>query len=877
MKNNKRILKILSAILMCSSTITLAYAEEDEISNKPSLTFTFHEEDHTATWTGIDGVLEESKLEVPSTVNEYTVTDIDLSSFNIEQTNVTELSLPDSLTKISNGSFLAFTKVNEITIPGSVETFNGSFEGCTSLTNIVFEDGVSEIITEGSVVSGLESLKEIHIPSSLIYNAENFAGKEESIIKSEKSSSDAKVMTANFDDDTDKQDDDAVAQIGNTKYSDLQSAIDAANDGETVILLKDVELTTSITISKKSIILSSDTQANTFYSIKRASDFTDASLIRVLNKGTLTLSNIVIDGQNVSITGKSGSLTASNNTVNIVEVRYATLNICDGTNIQNHNAYNSQSQHNAAVLIYDSTLNMTGGKVTNSSNRDGGGIDVEGDSTMNFSSGEVSNNKASTGGGIYVHGYETYANSETTAHLYMTGGTVTNNTATEYGGGITISYCAEANISAGYITNNAQTKDVAWGGGGIYVNGDTSPRAKGKLFIYNAEITGNSTTTTNEDYKMVFDSVISACPIGSVDISITDGAVIHDNSAKNTIVTYRDNTSGTITVSPIMLGGAPYNWTDLSGNPLSLDEIVWTNESTGYYHALTKVSTSTNTVSGLDRIKTYITGNTAVVLGAAIGTNGEVYIGKSDGDVTLKIKKEWDASVPEDEIPDSITVYVYATDGDGITNKVGFITLSKENDWTGFVLHLPKLDSDGKEYSYTISEDTDKYYSNVVINKLPDDDNDDSTEKYNIVLTNKKAGHLTVSKTVSGNVIDTTKKFSFTVTLSDTSISGTYGDITFEKGVASFKLSSGENVTALGLPDGVTYKVEESDNKDYTVTITVNDKVASSAIGKIESGKTSTVNFNNCIKITPTPTPKPSTPTSSDPPTTYKLVRTDAQ
>ena len=65
-----------------------------------------------------------------------------------------------------------------------------------------------------------------------------------------------------------------------------------------------------------------------------------------------------------------------------------------------------------------------------------------------------------------------------------------------------------------------------------------------------------------------------------------------------------------------------------------------------------------------------------------------------------------------------------------------------------------------------------------------------------------KAGHgnLSVAKTVAGNNGDTSKAFNFTVTLSDTGINGTFGDMTFANGVATFVLKHGESKTAVGLP-----------------------------------------------------------------------------
>ena len=75
--------------------------------------------------------------------------------------------------------------------------------------------------------------------------------------------------------------------------------------------------------------------------------------------------------------------------------------------------------------------------------------------------------------------------------------------------------------------------------------------------------------------------------------------------------------------------------------------------------------------------------------------------------------------------------------------------------------------------------------------------------------TRNTYGDLIVEKKVGGNAADTNKAFNFTVTLSDTNINGTYGDLTFHDGVAKFELKDGERKFARDLPNGVSYKVEE--------------------------------------------------------------------
>lgn len=120
-------------------------------------------------------------------------------------------------------------------------------------------------------------------------------------------------------------------------------------------------------------------------------------------------------------------------------------------------------------------------------------------------------------------------------------------------------------------------------------------------------------------------------------------------------------------------------------------------------------------------------------------------------------------------------------------------------------------------------------------------------------------GNLTVSKTVAGNAGDTEKKFTFTVTL-DRSISGTYGGMTFNNGTAVIALKHGESLTAVGLPAGAAYTVEESDNEGYTVT-------ANGATGTISKDGTAVAAFTNSREAPSTQPPTTSAPENPAGPT----------
>ena len=104
-----------------------------------------------------------------------------------------------------------------------------------------------------------------------------------------------------------------------------------------------------------------------------------------------------------------------------------------------------------------------------------------------------------------------------------------------------------------------------------------------------------------------------------------------------------------------------------------------------------------------------------------------------------------------------------------------------------------------------------------------------------------RPGNLSVTKVVTGEDADLTKSFNFTVTLEDASISGTYGGMTFNNGVAQFSLSNGQTMTATGLPADTPYTVTEADySADFYDTTP-----SENASGTIPVAETAAVTFTN--------------------------------
>ena len=126
--------------------------------------------------------------------------------------------------------------------------------------------------------------------------------------------------------------------------------------------------------------------------------------------------------------------------------------------------------------------------------------------------------------------------------------------------------------------------------------------------------------------------------------------------------------------------------------------------------------------------------------------------------------------------------------------------------------------------TYTIEEYVDGSYTmTATLNGEPAEDNRITLVAggdYRLSLVNRPSGgSLTVSNTVvSSRTADKDKAFEFTVTLSDDTIIGTYGRMTFDNGAAAFTLKDGESMTAEGLPVGLMYTVAQAAADGFATT-----------------------------------------------------------
>ena len=236
------------------------------------------------------------------------------------------------------------------------------------------------------------------------------------------------------------------------------------------------------------------------------------------------------------------------------------------------------------------------------------------------------------------------------------------------------------------------------------------------------------------------------------------------------------------------------------------------------------------------------------------GASGTIVNDSTQTAAFINTKAEASLTVTKTVVGDSIdpeqtfAFYIRLSDDtingtfDGVTFVNGQATIYLKHGESKTITGLPagvtytvtEQDSDGYTVSSSNASGTLTANGNITaafINTRNEDDHDRDQQK---------TGSLTVSKTVTGSAGDLQQAFTFTILLSDTSINGTYGDLTFKDGVATFTLKHGETKVISGLPEGVIYTVTElaASQDGYTTTVTGNK-------GAIQADNNATAIFIN--------------------------------
>lgn len=583
----------------------------------------------------------------------------------------------------------------------------------------------------------------------------------------------------------------------------------------------------------------------------------------------------------------------------------------------------------AATSFHLISGTISDNKTSGSSHSAGGGVCLYGPdwdswshyARMTMSGGSISDNTAVYGGGgVFVYGL---------ASLEMTGGSITGNTLTSgLGGGIcaydglkdqsltdaeivyysTLYKLAEFVFDGGTISGNQANASVVSGdngcGGGIYIatmNADlrsgtisdnTAQRQGGGIYVGSTPyVLRMKNTVIKNNTASFLGGGLWFCPTGDVTSVVTNGSAIYDNSAAPSDTSAGDDiaivpqgNTHYADLSIRMLGGGRVTWyrdghvtdqtPDGKTNILGLPDLSTysryqagvsqqVTQIDGNYQGLAVKCLADDAAKELaeSQAALWVTGNSSM-RGGGIGSNGGVFIGVPDQEYELIVTKDWanTAVDAQTEVTVNLKIGNYTLDG---------VKLNAANGWTASFTGLPDPTSLTGGVDITVEEQPPNGFT--VSYSKPD--TDAQTRTIRITVTNtpvKVPGNLIVSKTVTGSAGDTSKSFHFTVTLSDTSINGTYGGMTFKNGVAVFSLKHGESLTASNLPAGIAYTVtEEEANRDgYTTSST-------GASGTIPEGGTATAAFQNSLNRSeepedpaPTPTPTPVAPVSTTIPQT---------
>lgn len=163
----------------------------------------------------------------------------------------------------------------------------------------------------------------------------------------------------------------------------------------------------------------------------------------------------------------------------------------------------------------------------------GAGLAANSGAHVTISGGKITGNYSEeAGGGVYV----TNLKQQGKAWLNITGGIIASNVSyRSEGAGIRVGQRVDAFIngpkdsngtkkSTVYITNNHCMSRFDWGGGGIFVQGDSNDATNaGRLFVYNSYISSNTAGG--------YGGGVAVCPSGKTLVTNTEGTAIFGNKS----------------------------------------------------------------------------------------------------------------------------------------------------------------------------------------------------------------------------------------------------------------------------------------------------------------------------------------------------------
>lgn len=252
--------------------------------------------------------------------------------------------------------------------------------------------------------------------------------------------------------------------------------------------------------------------------------------IEICNNSSLNVSGGVIAGNSAYSGGG-------------VHANASTVTITNGV-ISGNSTLDSAGFGGGIMAEYGGSVTVSGGYITNNRyakfcGKDGdgchggAGLAARNGADVAIKGGQITGNYSEeAGGGVYV----TNISYQGMAWLNITGGYIASNMSyRSEGAGIRVGQKVDAMIngpkdsngtkkSTVYITNNRCMSRYDWGGGGIFVQGDSNNADNaGRLFVYNSYISSNTAGG--------YGGGVAVCPSGKTLVTNTEGTAIFGNKS----------------------------------------------------------------------------------------------------------------------------------------------------------------------------------------------------------------------------------------------------------------------------------------------------------------------------------------------------------
>ena len=223
----------------------------------------------------------------------------------------------------------------------------------------------------------------------------------------------------------------------------------------------------------------------------------------------------------------------------------STVTITGGV-ISGNSTLPSGTSFGGGIMAEGGSVTVSGGYITNNKyanfcgqdgygDHGGAGLAARNGTHVTISGGQITGNYSEeAGGGVYVTDVE--RNDQTSrsgmAWLNITGGIIASNVSyRSEGAGVRVGQMVDAMINGTennkvYITNNHCMSRFDWGGGGIFVQGNSNQGKEytaGRLFIYNSYISANEAGG--------YGGGVAVCPTGKTLVTNTEGTAIFGNSS----------------------------------------------------------------------------------------------------------------------------------------------------------------------------------------------------------------------------------------------------------------------------------------------------------------------------------------------------------